>query len=176
MAKITLSDLRPGYYAGMPPTNWWERWICHAEGCNTFHWIWLVKPVREDHKLHDFVTSESIDKGTAITRIADRPMMIWRLKGDPEVRSNAIINVHSEYGDLPYSMGMNIWSGICYLAQHYFGKVLPFIKFPGVNCVYWVDMASMQLGYDIVPGAHDYIMQLDLENSPALEYVGELNI
>ncbi len=175
MAQIKIQDLRPGDYAGMPPSTWWEKWICHAEGCKTFHWIWMVRPVNENGKRIDFITSESIEKGTALTRLDGRKVMIWRLKGDPIINPDDIIDIHAEFGNLPYSMGMNIWSGIWYLAKHYFGKVIPFIKFEGVNCLYWVDLGSLHMGIDLVPGDPDYIMQLDLEQSSLLQYVGELN-
>ena len=173
--KIALSDLKPGYYGGMPPGNWWERWLCHAEGCKTFHWMWLVRTVYEEGMLVDFISSESISKGTSITRVENRKMMVWRIIGDPAIDADDMFDIHSNFGGSRYSWGMSIWSGVWYLAKHYFQKVVPFIKFKGVNCLYWVDIASLLLGYDLVPGDPEYIMQVDLENSPTLEYVGELN-
>lgn len=174
MSKITLADLKPGYYAGMPPNGWFERWLCHAEGCTTFHWIWLVKPVLKDGQLVDYVTSESIAKGTSLSRVAGRAMKVWRLKGDPAITSYEIIDVHSEYGELPYGWGMDFWTGISFIVQHYLHKAIPVFKFKGINCISWVDFGSAQLGHDIIPEG-EYVTEAELENSPKLEYVGELN-
>ncbi|MDD5229706.1 MAG: hypothetical protein PHC43_00095 [Candidatus Marinimicrobia bacterium] len=133
-----------------------------------------MKPVYDESgALVDYVTSESIPKGTAVSRVVGRKMKIYRLKGDPDIYSNQILDVHSEYGEMPYGWQMNFWTAIAFLAKYYFGKVIPVFKTKGINCISWVDFGSAQLGYNIIP-EDEWVLESELEKSDKLEYVGDL--
>jgi hypothetical protein len=168
----------------MPPSNWWERKLCNLQGCLSFHWLWFYKPVIEGGQVIDWTISESIGKGTAITRLNNRPVHIFRIKDMPAIEwdkpvpwidsEETLIDLHSFRGDARYDWEVNFITAVWYICRHYFGKVIPVIQDGHYNCVEWVCLFARELHYELIP-SHQYPMQSTLEKSPVLKYLGEVN-
>lgn len=162
-------EILPGDLFGQPPTRWYERWACKLQGSKTFHWGWFVAPTT-----NDWATSEAIGTGVDITRLAERPVYVYRIRKSLPLEISTAVEIHSRYGDLPYSWEANIWTAIWFISKWYFGKVLPIKKDIGFNCVGWVVCYAAERGYDILP-ADEPASSIGLEKSPCLEYIGIVN-
>jgi hypothetical protein len=84
-----------------------------------------------------------------------------------------LVQIHAKYGDYPYDWDVMLQTGIWWLAKHYLGKVIPIVKDKEVNCQEWVTLLASELGVKIIPD-DEYPMCTNLENSPHLEYMGEV--
>ncbi len=155
---------------GIPPHTWWQKMMLRIIGGKTFHWGIFI--ASEDN---DWIVSESIGKGTAITKFGNRTAFVYRMKAlNYEPTLGNLIEIHARYGDYPYDWEVNLKTGIWWLLKHYFGKVLPVIHDKEVNCQEWVCLMAKELGIKIIPD-DQYPMSVNLENSPQLEYLGVLN-
>jgi hypothetical protein len=163
-----LSELKPGYLFGTPPGTWWEKRICQIIGAKTFHWGMIVLFDGED-----WVTSESIGKGTAISRLGGRRAFIYKIKKLSEVNPARIISIHSAYGEWRYDWEVALLTALWWLFKHYLGVILPVIRDDKVNCQEWVCLLATELGVKIIPD-DEYPMCTNLENSPYLEYKGKV--
>lgn len=159
-------ELHAGYLAATPPGAWWARWICRILKAKTFHWFMLVGPDG-----NDWITSESIGKGTTISRLGGRKAFIYKIKELYLVAPMRIVGIHSEYGEWPYDWQVIFRTAIWWLFKHYLGKVIPVIHDKAVNCQEWVVLLATELGVKIIPD-DQYPMCTNLENSPHLEYLG----
>ncbi|GEM_PF-6261232 len=161
-------DIKTADLFATPPNTWWERWICRIIGAKTFHWGMFVAQ-------HDsgWIITESIGKGTALTRFTYPKACIYRIKELGEVDWRRLIAIHAEYGELPYDWQVLFRTAIWWLLKHYLGKAIPVIKDEAVNCQEWVVLIAYELGVKIIPD-DEYPMCTNLENSPYLEYRGEV--
>jgi hypothetical protein len=168
----------------MPPGSWWEKKLTEIEGCKTFHWGWALSPFFINNGINDWNISESIDKGTAIDRLNGRPFYVYRIKDMPEIKwydpipwlidNPTLLDIHSLNGDAHYDWEVNFRTALWYIAKYYFGKVIPVIHNALLNCIEWVCLFAKLLGFPLIP-EDQYPTQKVLENSPRLEYIGEVN-
>jgi hypothetical protein len=172
---VELSDIKRGDLFGQPPTNWWERLACRAQGAKTFHWGWLMSPIIENGQIVDWATSEAISTGVDVTRLAGRHVYVKRIKTLPEIAPDEAIDIQSEYGDLPYDWEVDVLSAIWYAFKYYLGKPFPFIKTKGLNCLQWVICYAAERGVTLFP-PDQYPTEKALESSPLIDNVGEVNI
>ena len=98
---VALADLRPGDLFENPPGVWWTQEITRLQGAQGFHWGMFVDPV-------DLIATESIGKGTAITRYNYARSFIYRIKDLPTPTVDQVINAVADYGRSTYNMGENI--------------------------------------------------------------------
>jgi len=152
-----------------PPSTWWEKWICRIIGAKTFHWGMFV--AKDDR---GWIITESIPKGTSLTRFTYPNAYIYRIRGIGEIDPMRIISVHADYGELPYDWGTTVfWTGLWWLLKHYLGIVIRVIHDKAVNCQEWVVLIAYELGVKLIPD-DEYPMCANLENSKYLEYRGEV--
>jgi hypothetical protein len=126
----------------------------------------LVMPDGED-----WVTSESIGKGTTISRLGDRKAFIYRIKGLRRVDPKRIIAIHSAYGEWRYDWEVIFLTGLWWLFRYSLGVILPVVRDNKVNCQEWVCLLTTELGVKIIPN-DEYPMCTNLERSPYLKYLG----
>ncbi|MBA7708807.1 hypothetical protein ES703_117711 [subsurface metagenome] len=124
-----------------------------------------------DHDSEEWIITESIGKGTAITRFSYPRAYIYRIKG-VEVKAKDVISVHSHYGEWRYDWDVPLKTALWWLLKHYFGKVIPRWRDKEVNCQEWVCLLAIELGVRVIP-EDEYPMCVNLEHSPNLEYLGE---
>jgi hypothetical protein len=122
----------------------------------------------------NWIITESITKGTALTRFTYPKAYIYRIKDFGEVDWRRLIAIHAEYGELPYDWQVLFWTAIWWLFKHYLGIVIRVIKDSAVNCQEWVCLLAYELGVKLIPD-NEYPMCTNLENSPYLEYLGEVS-
>jgi len=158
--------LRPGDLFAIPPGGWLARQLCRIIGAKTFHWGMFV-----DHDSEEWIITESIGKGVAITRFSYPRAYIYRIKG-VEVKAKDVISVHSHYGEWRYDWDVPLKTALWWLLKHYFGKVIPRWRDKEVNCQEWVCLLAIELGVRVIP-EDEYPMCVNLEHSPNLEYLGE---
>lgn len=151
-----------------PPNSWLERQLCRIVGAKTFHWGVIVCQVGDD-----WITSESISKGTALSRLHGRYAFFYKVKF-AYASLGRLIDIHSEHGELPYDWQVNIRAAVWWLFKHYLGKVLPVLKDRPVNCQEWVCLVASELGVKLIPDG-EYPVCTNLEHSPMLELVDEVN-
>jgi len=156
--------MKTGYLFATPPSNWWARWICKILGAKTFHWGMIIEPVGDD-----WITTESMQKGTSLSRLWGRRGYIYEIKG-LKVKPKQIYEIHSAYGECPYDYGVYFRSAIWWLLKHYFNKILPVTKDKAFHCQEWVCLLACELGAKIIPDT-EYPMCTNLENSPYLEEI-----
>jgi hypothetical protein len=167
---MKLEDIRTTDLGATPPNCWWERWICGILGAKTFHWFKFVVE-GEDGR---WIISESISKGTALTKCAYPKFYVYRMTDVDCVDWRRLIEIHAENGELPYDWQVAFRTAIWWLFKHYLGKVLPVLKDRQVNCQEWVCLIANELGVKIIPD-DQYPMCKNLEESPYLECLGEVN-
>lgn len=155
--KISFQNIECGDLFGQPPTKWYEKWACKLQKSKTFHWGWFICPViNKSGVIIDWVTSESISTGVDVTRLGNRQVYIYGIRGADKLDPIKGLEIHSEYGDLPYGWEANFWTAIYYIAWYYFKKV---IRIPvlvsktsrSLNCVGWVLCYAWERGYEILP-------------------------
>ena len=165
-----MIELRNGDLAGIPPSGWLPKLVCKILKAKTFHWLMIIGRDRDG-----YICSESLGKGTAITRFVYPKAYIYRikkLKHEPETYK--LVSFHSWYGEQPYDMQVNFLSAIWFLLKHYLKIIIPVIHNHTFNCQEWVVYLSAMLGYKIIP-ENEYPYCINLERSEALEYLGEFN-
>jgi hypothetical protein len=170
MKKITRTEIKTADLFATPPNTWWEKWICRIIGAKTFHWGLFI--VSDDR---GWVITESIPKGTSLTRFTYPKAYIYRIKGIGEIDPMRITSIHADYGELPYDWGTTVfWTGLWWLLKHYLGIVIRVIHDKAVNCQEWVVLIAYELGVKLIPD-NEYPICVNLENSPYLEYRGEVS-
>ena len=163
-----MIELRNAYLFGIPPSNWLARFACKVVGAHTFHWGILICKDKDG-----WLTSESLGKGTAVSRFVYPVAHIYRIKDlDFVPTTPMLLSFHSWQGDTVYDMPVNFLSGIWFLLKHYLKIAIPIISNHTYNCQEWVCYMASCLGVPLIP--HDeYPYCKNLENSQALEYLGE---
>lgn len=162
-------NLLPGDLFGIPPINWWEERLCSIIDAKTFHWgmfVMLDGP--------EWIITESISKGPAITRFTYPRSHIRRIRALGMIDPVKIISAVSQYGGYPYDWDVNYRTAIWWFAKHYLGKALPIERDKQFNCQeYVVMLANVLADVNIIPGS-EYPDCVNIETSPELEYLGEL--
>jgi hypothetical protein len=148
-----------------PPGPWWAKLICRILGAKTFHWGCLVEKTAN----RDWITSESIGKGTALSRLGDRQAYFYLVK-NVKATPKKIYEIHSAYGECPYDYGVYFHTAMWWLLRHYLGVVIPVIKDSKFHCQEWVCLIAIELGGKIIEDG-EYPVCTNLENSPYLEEV-----
>lgn len=161
-----LELLRPMDLFGIPPLGWPAEEICRIIGAHTFHYGVFVEPGK-----HGWITSESLGKGTSISRFVYPKAYVYRIRGLGAVKPHDIYSVHAEYGDLPYNWEVNYRTAVWWLAREYLHRRLPVSNAPPYNCVGWVCCLSYEFGFKLIPD-DEYATPFNLEHSPMLEYIG----
>jgi len=174
--QIGLQDIKPGDLFGVPPNGGFQRWCCDLEDCITFHWGFFVTPIPLSPVTPtDWVVSESILKGVAITRLDRRNVYVYRIKRVTAIDPSELIQFHSIYGSTLYNWQADFRTATWFIARHYLGKVLPVInKGNGYNCIEWDVLMAQYLGYTLCP-SNQYVTEETLENNPFLDLVGVVN-
>ncbi len=163
-----MLELKRGDLAGMPPNGWLPKLVCKILKARTFHWCIIVGKDKGG-----YILSESLGKGTAITRFVYPMAYIYRIKKlryEPD--EYRLISYHSWHGEALYDMPANILTGIWFLLKHYLKIVIPVIRNHTYNCQEHVVYMATMLGAKIIP-ADEYPYCKNLEKSEALEYLGE---
>jgi hypothetical protein len=179
-SRIKPRVILPSYLFAMPPSSWIERWLCRLIDAKTIHWGMIISTV--DYRHVDYIVSESVPKGTIISRLGNRHSYIYEIKGMPDINPMEIVNIHSEYGEWPYDWAVGLWTAIWWISRHLLSSVLfPIIKDKTVNCQEWIVLLASELGsmhgvdIKLIPD-DEYPMCVNLEHSKYLHYVGEINI
>jgi hypothetical protein len=159
--------MKSGYLFATPPGQWWAKWICRILGARTFHWGMVVQKTSGG----DWITTESIGKGTALSRLWGREIYLYRVKGLEEVKPKQIYEIHSAYGECHYDIEVYIHTAIWWLLRHYLGVIIPIVRDKKFHCQEWVCLLACELGVKIIPD-DEYPICTNLENSPYLEYLG----
>ena len=162
-------DIKTADLFGVPPHGWLETKLAALIGSVTWHWGMFIA---EDDK--GWVITESIGKGVALTRFTYPHTYIYRIKDIGEVTWKRLISIVADYGDYPYDFTVAFKTAIWWLLKHYLGKVIPVVHDKAVNCQEWVVLLACELGVKIIPD-DQYPMCTNLENSPFLELLGEVN-
>jgi len=160
-------EIKPGYLGATPPNRWYEKLICRILGASTWHWLLFIQ---KDSK--GWIITESINKGVALTRCDYPKIRIYKIK-DLEVKPETLIGLVADYGAYPYDYDVYLKTAIWFLLKHYLGKLLPRHHDEELHCIEWVVLLCSELGYKIVKD-EDYPTPASLENSPHLEFVGEI--
>ncbi len=162
-----MLELMNGDLAGIPPSGWLAKTICHILHAKTFHWLMII-----GHDKDGFITSESIGKGTAVSRFVNPVAYIYCIKGIKELTTYELISIHSQRGEAVYDMPVNFLTGLWFLLKHYLKIVIPVIHNHTYNCQEWVVYMAAMLGYKLIPD-DQYPYCRNLESSEILEYLGE---
>ncbi len=170
LEKMERLQFRNGDLFGIPPQNKFERFLCRIIKAHTFHWGMIIGQDKDG-----WITSESIGKGTAISRFAYPRAYIYRIKGlKHEPETYRLVSFHSWIGDAGYDMEVNFRTGIWFLLKHYLKIVLPIIRNNKFNCQEHTVYMSSCLGQQIISEA-EYPYCRNLEQSKILEFIGEVN-
>lgn len=160
--------IRNGDLAGIPPSEWLAKLICKILKARTFHWLMVIGSDKDG-----YITSESLGKGTAVSRFVYPIAHIYRirkLRHEPE--TSRLLSFHSWRGEAVYDMQVNFLATLWFLLKHYLKIVIPVIKNHTYNCQEWVIYLASCLGVKLIP-EDQYPYCINLENSPMLEYLGE---
>jgi len=161
-------QLHNGDLVGIPPSGWLAQLVCRILKAHTFHWLMIIGKDKEG-----YITSESLGKGTSISRFVYPKAYIYRIKKlrhEPE--TSRLVSFHSMYGDAIYDMQVNFLTGIWFILKHYFKLVIPVVKNHTFNCQEWVVYMAYCLGTKIIPDV-EYPYCINLEKSEYLDYIGE---
>ena len=164
-----MIELRNGDLAGIPPTSWYSKLLCNILQSKTFHWCMIIGKDRDG-----YICSESLGKGTSVTRFVYPKAYIYRikkLKHEPETYK--LVSFHSWRGEASYDYVVNYLTAIWFLFKHYLKLVLPVVKNHKFNCQEWVVYMAYCLGVEIISEA-EYPYCINLEKSSELEHLGEL--
>jgi len=124
------------------------------------------------HDKDGYICSESLGKGTSVTRFVYPKSYIYRIKKlrhEPE--TYRLVSFHSWRGEVDYDYAVNFLTAIWFLFKHYLKIVLPIVKNHKFNCQEWVVYMAYCLGHKIIP-EDEYPYCINLEKSEALEYLG----
>lgn len=184
MKVLTVDDIRSGDYGGVPPGQWWTKWICHIlskmTGLKvlTFHWFVFLSRSEKFNKY--WRITESTNKGTSINLCNYPVVYVYRVYGgyDRPVGASSlkeeILDIHAEYGDLPYDWKTTAFrTAFWWILKHYLGVIIRVIHDKPVNCQEWCCLIAAELGVKLIPD-DEYPICVNLEHSPHLELVGIL--
>ena len=160
--------IRNGDLFGVPPEGFIAKLVCKIVRAKTFHWGFVI-----GHDKEGYITSESLGKGTAVSRLVYPLVYVYRikkLKHEPEMYR--LISFHSWAGGATYDQAVNYWTGLWFILKHYLKIVIPVIKNHTFNCQEWVVYLASCLGVEII-GEEEYPYCKNLEKSKELEYIGE---
>ncbi len=164
-----MIELRNGDLFGIPPHGFFPKLACRIIGAKTFHWGMIIGGDNDG-----WITSESLGKGTAITRFVYPRAYIYRIKDlKHEPKTLNLVSFHSWRGEAIYDMKVNFLTTIWFLLKHYLKIVLPVIHNHLYNCQEWICYLASCLGVKIISDT-DYPYCRNLEKSPELEYLGEV--
>ena len=166
---MELSELKTADLFATPPHGWLETKLASLIGAKTWHWGMLISDDTQG-----WVITESIGKGVALTRFVYPKAYIYRIKDIGPVDWRRLISLVADYGDLPYDFRVGFRTAIWFLLKHYFGKVIPVVHDKALNCQELVVLLANELGMKIIPD-DQYPMCTNLENSPHLQFLGEVN-
>jgi hypothetical protein len=158
--------METGYLFATPPEQWWAKWICKILKAKTFHWGMIVQKTSSG----DWITTESMGKGTALFRLWGRKVYVYKIKG-LKTTPKKIYEIHSAYGDAPYDFGVYIHTAIWWLLRHYLGVVIPVVRDRKFHCQEWICLLACELVVKIIPD-DEYPICINLEHSPYLKYLG----
>jgi hypothetical protein len=161
-------EIKNGDLFGTPPSGWLANLACKIVKAKTFHWGIIIGKDKDG-----YITSESLGKGTSVSRFVYPKAYIYRIKKlrhEPETYK--LVSYHSIYGNTLYDMQVNFLTGIWFILKHYLKIVIPVIKNHTFNCQEHVVYMSVMLGAKIIPD-NEYPYCVNLENSPQLDYIGE---
>ena len=162
--------IRNGDLIGVIPTGFLPKLICRVVGATTFHWAIVIGQDKDG-----YILSESIGKGTAVTRLVTSSVLVYRIKAlKHEPETYRMVSLHSQRGEAVYDMQANFLAGIWFLLKHYLKIAVPRIKNNAYNCQEWVIYMAYMLGHKVIP-ENEYPYCKNLENSDALEYQGVSN-
>ena len=166
---MKLNEVKTADLFAVPPGSWWARRVCQIIGAKTFHWGMFIA---EDDS--GWIVTESLSgKGVTLSRF-DYPMAyIYRMKKIKEVNWQKLISLVADYGPYPYDWEVAFRTAIWWLLRHYLGKAIRVIKDRVVNCQEWVVLVACELGVRVIAD-DEYPMCTNLENSPYLEELGEV--
>jgi hypothetical protein len=160
--------IKNGDLFGTPPSGIIAKLACRILKARTFHWGLILGQDKDG-----YISSESIGKGTAVTRFAYNKAYIYRIKKlKHEPYMYRLISFHSQHGEATYDMQVNFLTGIWFLFKHYLKIVLPIIKNHTFNCQEHVVYMASCMGVKII-GEDEYPYCINLENSKELEFIGE---
>ena len=162
--------LKNGDLFGVPPHGFLANLICKIVKAKTFHWGVIIGKDKDG-----YITSESLGKGTSVSRFVYPKAYIYRIKSlKHEPETYRLLSFHSWYGDKSYDMQVNFLTGIWFILKHYLKIAFPIIKNNTFNCQEWVVYMASCLGVKIIEEA-EYPYSRNLEKSEYLEYIGEYN-
>lgn len=161
-------ELQNGYLVGIPPSTWLPKLCCKIVGAKTFHWLMLVG---RDPK--GWMCSESINKGTALTRFNYDKAYIYKIKNIPEPSMYKLISIHSWHGWCEYDNLVNFRTAIWFILKHYLKIIIPVIHNHKFNCQEHVVYMASELGVKLI-AENEYPFCVNLEKSPMLEYLGSM--
>jgi hypothetical protein len=168
-----LPPLKPGDLFALPPTRFYQRWVCNhfLEGAKTFHWGLITHRFRDQS---DYGTSESLGKGVSVGWLSfyrDEPIRIYRVKGQPEgldLATQLCRKAHDHGRDLydyPVFINVGLWFILKRLGIK--AKVQKDARF---YCQEYVVHVWKELGVDLIPDS-EYPVCKNLEESPELELI-----
>jgi len=161
-------EIRNGDLFGIPPSEQLAKLACKIIKAKTFHWGVIIGRDRDG-----YITSESLGKGTSVSRFVYPKAYIYRIKSlKHEPETYRLLSFHSWYGDKSYDQQVNFLAGIWFILKHYLKIVIPVIKNHTFNCQEWVCYLASCLGAKIIP-TNEYPYCRNLEKSEYLEYLGE---
>ena len=162
-------ELRNGDLMGIPPSGGLAKLVCKIVQARTFHWLMIIGRDKDG-----WITSESLGKGTSVSRFVYPTAYIYRIKSlKHEPETYRLISFHSQRGEAVYDFQANFLAGIWFLLKHYLKIAIPIVKNNTYNCQEWVIYLAYCLKAKIIPDS-EYPYCRNLEKSEYLEYLGEL--
>ena len=163
-------EIHNGDLFGIPPHGFVATIICKILHSRTFHWGVIIGRDKDG-----YITSESLGKGTSVSRFVYPKAYIYRIKAlKHEPETYRLVSFHSWQGDKGYDMQVNFLTGVWFILKHYLKIVIPVVKNHTFNCQEWVIYLASCLGREIID-ADSYPYCINLEKSEYLEYIGEYN-
>ncbi len=164
-----MLELRNGDLFGIPPSGFLANLVCKIVKAKTFHWGVIIGEDKDG-----WIASESLGKGTSVSRFVYPKAYIYRIKSlKHEPETYRLISFHSWQGDKGYDMQVNFLSGVWFILKHYLKIVIPVVKNNTFNCQEWICYLASCLGVKLI-AENEYPYCVNLENSPFLDYLGEL--
>ncbi len=163
-------QIHNGDIAGIPPGGWLPKLICRILKAHTFHFCMIIGKDKDG-----YITSESLGKGTAVSRFVYPKAYIYRIKKlEHEPETYRLLSFHSWRGECGYDQQVNFLTGVWFLLKHYLKIVIPVIKNHTYNCQEWICYMASCLGVKVI-SENEYPYCRNLEKSGVLEYIGEYN-
>ena len=161
-------EIHNGDLFGIPPHGFVATIICKILHSRTFHWGVIIGRDKDG-----YITSESLGKGTSVSRFVYPKAYIYRIKAlKHEPETYRLVSFHSWQGDKGYDMQVNFLTGVWFILKHYLKIVIPVVKNHTFNCQEWIIYLASCLGCKIISDI-EYPYCVNIERSPMLEYIGE---